>query len=476
MQKGKIFRLMILIICGSFLLYCVVDYFFSLNEMIAIHREDKVTTGEKLQEGIESGDIGLVKEAIEEDGKTDYGDDITPLSLSCSYSQEKVADYFLTLHKRSDYNQEQQNEILAEAICFMDKKFVEKLVLQGYRLNGQVVQKIYYKFHLTGQDSTRMERDVTDKNAVENIQLLKKDDSFEEDIVRIGDKLQEEHCLCYGLAMELSNIQDIYHQYLTNSTEKIDFSDEQQKQMLYLVSAFGTPEQVERLMKKKENLEVKDALGCSLLMIACQYGNIDMIEFLISQGLNANDLNNEDNNCLVESVLFHQYDSAEYLLSHHFVEISDDNELLFQYLINDDNVILLQLLQKYGLSINKMDVESNRFFYHGQGKNMLKYLLDTTDMTDETAVRNLAFWAVQANDIELLKKMQDKGIILKEVINRESSGLFDDKISLLDQAVQCNSYESIQFLYQNGVKKRYCKNTMKTSSTKIQKYLEKKGL
>ncbi|KAG4086376.1 acyl CoA binding protein-domain-containing protein [Neocallimastix lanati (nom. inval.)] len=103
---------------------------------------------------------------------------------------------------------------------------------------------------------------------------------------------------------------------LKDETGNDNLIEDNESNEIFFLSSEGNIEKVKELILKQPNLiNKKDENGLSLLHWACDRGQMNMIQFLIDQGININEKDNEGETPLSYSLLCENYDISKYLIS-----------------------------------------------------------------------------------------------------------------------------------------------------------------
>lgn len=456
MKKSKVFKSIIYIS----MVFCVLYFFYEVIENIVfiekLKKESEVTPEQKIESGIESGNLFLVKEAVDEGVDLYDGERGSSfLSYACTYASSEIAWYLLENTKREKYDQKMQDEIMSEAMCFMEQDFVQRLLSCGYEVNEQVLKNLYYKFHLIEKNSGRIDRFSNDQKLVQNIRYIKQERVLTDGEKAVGNQMLKDGCICYEAALELSDHKNRYHLFLNGEVDITKVKEEEKDELLKLVSAVGKKELCIELQKAGADITQRDALGCSMLMIACQYGNEEMIEYLLSQGLDSSLENNEGNDCLAEAVLYDQEGSVSYLLKHRKADvkkIETQNEL-FTSIVYWDNVEMLKILREYGYDLTRIHIYGSEFSI-GKGERVLQYLKETMDPKKKEEIYRLAFWAVEAGNTDVLNHLLEEKVPLNKVTNQLKGMEEDTNMTLMDAAILNSNPKMVKYLQKHKITKR----------------------
>ncbi|MDO4170164.1 MAG: ankyrin repeat domain-containing protein [Lachnospiraceae bacterium] len=460
----------------------VLGYEFRSNSLFDDSDDDpKVSADEKLCDGVSFGSMALIKEA-ESEGINFYDDlqsDVyetdsneTALSYACYSGMDEVASYILQKTKREKYSKIQQSVIVADAICFSDQDMIKKLMDQGYKVTSDVYNRLEYRF---GEDLYYGYVDFQCEGiARRNLEYMRKHGYIDQrELENFGKKMVSRNGLCYGLIYDcLKDSQEL--EYLKKKKLDLSMFDEKDKKyMLYMVSAFGTPKLASEWKKDNMGIRIEDQIGNTVLTIAAAYGNIDMMDYYLSEGLKLGQKNDNGADAFMQTLMYDQKDATEYLLKNKKIhikdEIKDDSAIL--YLAAWDDVELYQLLQQYGYSITMEDPTG--YFNFSSGKQMLNYLLNTIDLNDKEQYSRLAFWAANAGNTDILDAMEAKGICLNDITD-ELKGVNDPEGGLLNVAVVYSYFDLTKYLLDHGVKDHLSEFNLPAESDQIQALLDEK--
>lgn len=454
MKKSKIYRM---ILVGIFLIGCILMLSHSLIRYYeiksSIHKMPDPK--QKMELAVQLNSKILVEEAVK-DGYDFYQhpkQTKTIFSEACMYAGSEVTDLIMENSDRKKYSRKQQDLIMAKALCYQKKAFLKKMISDGYEVNDRVFSYIQDEFLIKDHEG-RAYPYMNDRQLMENIRYLKacknKYLAKKEDI---GIKMLKKGCICYGAAFALLDEKNIYRTFLNGRTEVVDEQKMDREILSKLVSAFGDETLYKKLQAHGIRMNEKDALGSSMLMIACQYGNTEMIDYFLSQGLKADDWNDDENDCLMESILYNQEKSVRCLLEKKAVNVQEEQDAteLMKGMAYWDNRSIFQQLEKHGLKVNQIQTDC---FHKGEGNNILSYLAGKIDHHEKAEVYRLGLWSAEAGNINILEQIRKKGTDLN-LITDDIDGIEDaDGKSLLDIAIQHSDYDLVKYLLKCNVTKR----------------------
>jgi len=249
---------------------------------------------------------------------------------------------------------------------------------------------------------------------------------------------------------------------------------------------------LKKALKNGADIEAKDDMGETLLMVASREGNIEMVQLLLDNGADVNKKDLYGNRSLRYALGFNEesIDIIKLLLKNganiNEMDSEGDTPLIYicKNIFDEENIELIKSLLEYGADVNKKDLKGNSSLIYAcenccfrqEDIDIVKLLLknganiNEIDSNGNTAL----MYACIKNKSELIKILLDNGV---DVNIQNSEGL-----TALMYACIKNKTELVKLLIDNGANINLrCFNGFNASSyseynKKIKKLLYKKGI
>lgn len=232
---------------------------------------------------------------------------------------------------------------------------------------------------------------------------------------------------------------------------KSDLNEDDRNIVLFYTAAFGDVETIKALQEKCTNLEIYNNYGMSILTIASKYGNIEVVKYLLEQGL---DINGGEGFVppVVMAVKNNHYDLVKYLIEKgaNLVPNSDFYNVLYEA-ANNGNTQMIDLILKSGYPLDD------------------NYLFST------------ATKAIKNRNIDVLQYLLGNGYDLKVKKDGESLLEYADDYNiakvLVEGGLDINEYNKsakdlkmLEYLFENGASpNRILENAITYGNTDILK-------
>lgn len=151
-----------------------------------------------------------------------------------------------------------------------------------------------------------------------------------------------------NVSIQDSNGRTILHSLCKNSTDKIQIDFLKMRNLIQ-----------ELIDKRGLDINLKDNLGFTPIMYACEYGNCDLLEILLNFNGDINVVNNEGVTCMLLAIVNGSKNVVEFLLKHNFDLTTSSTYLTDAAYLNEFGIV--KLLIKAGCNVNdtKYDENSN---------------------------------------------------------------------------------------------------------------------
>ena len=143
------------------------------------------------------------------------------------------------------------------------------------------------------------------------------------------------------------------------NSNKMNKEDEQK--ILFYTAAFGSVDAMKLLEAKGIDIKSKDSNENTTLIIAAQYGNLEMVKYLLNKGvIDIEAQNSESNSVILTAILYNQLEVVQYLIGQGAkagYKPKDDPEgdntiKMIGYAATNGNIDMMKLLISNGYPIN----------------------------------------------------------------------------------------------------------------------------
>lgn len=213
---------------------------------------------------------------------------------------------------------------------------------------------------------------------------------------------------------------------LINRGGKINALDEKGESIVFQAAKYGSPQLVESLKGEDDLKTFINSDGTTMLHIACRYGNKDLVEWLLEQGLDPRAKNNNGDVVITEvskSQLLFSKETRSYKFEEIiWKKISLDNNAYIRtsaYNPYEVDIEIIKLLINYKANVNESDRNGKTLLHYAAERaqeEIVKFLIKSkhegggeSDITakDENSETALDL-AKKVGDLDMVKVLEEK--------------------------------------------------------------------
>jgi ankyrin repeat protein len=483
----------ILIMCMSLSACSVID---NITEKVTGTDADK-----KLLCGIEYNNIEAINEAIEEGAHINKMSGITvgesnPIMYAFKESKTNVEEYLIKRGADVNYADKEKGVSLLMNMAYnCDSNLCRLLIKKGAKVNktdnyGDTALDYAVKTFKTEKELGPIVTMLADNGAKFTTKTLK-------NALKGGRPADNIEGDCrYGIVRKVlkeairagykSGIESAFESAILGDSSRLNWlinhnkiKKKYKKQILFYTAAFGKPDTMKNLKNKGLWIDyVTNNDDNFLFSIAAQYGNLDMVKYLISIGEPINRLNYNHESALLLAVRNNQYDVAKWLIKNKasIKPVNFDSGFIRDVLTEaslNGNIKMIKLILANGYTINKTRLNNAMNVAYNEGKTeALEYFLhiggdinmkahDLTLIDSPSSREDIMFLInhgfnikgyslvgpASAGDIKLVKYLMNKGISVNTVSDGQESALMS--------AVVSGHLEMVKLLIKNGAHLEY---------------------
>jgi ankyrin repeat protein len=358
----------------------------------------------RLNSSIQSGNLERVKEAIEDGAnmnkiKVSSVSEENPVIIAINKNKDKISKYLIENGADANYTDSSGRSLLMLEAYNTDSSFCKLLMKHGAKVN-QEDKKGYSALEYVLDHSRR---ETTEHNIDEIItDLLEHGAEIRpitlKAVLKGGADGGESR---YGLVKRIlegsikvglkSELDPALESAILGQSSKIDefikankMKNEDEQQILFYTAAFGNSETMKSLESNGLNLEAIDKNGCTPLIIASYYGNLEVAKYLLSKSVNTESRtpdNNGKKTALNFAVENEQYEIAELLIKKGadvkpYTIFSGTVDILSEAAGNGD-IRMMKLIIENGYTLNEKNIGKAMAAACSKNKvDALKYFLD----------------------------------------------------------------------------------------------------
>ncbi|KAL1490310.1 hypothetical protein ABEB36_013026 [Hypothenemus hampei] len=271
-----------------------------------------------------------------------------------------------------------------------------------------------------------------------NIKLLK------QKIVNI--QLQEESHKNFLFKAAQENNVGIASFVLDNFKDaNVNVTDKNGKTVLHLAAEYGNYDMVQFLVAKGVNVNAIDINGKTVLYWAAKSGNLNVVEFLLVKGANVDTIDKEGVTVLHWAALYFGLDLVQLLMTKGANVNAVDNcgNTILHQAAKSGNLDVVRFLVAKGANVDAANEDGNTILYWPakcDDLDMVQFLVAKGANIDAANKdgNKVLHWAVESDNLEILKFLVAKGANINAA-NKDGN-------TILHWAVKSNNLEIVEFL------------------------------
>lgn len=285
---------------------------------------------------IDSGNLEQVKEYIK-DGKNINEMNVksslesNPFKLALKKDKKKIAEYFIENGVDVNFNCRTGETLLMFCAYKCDYKFCDLLIKNGADIN-KVSDKGINNVYTAIDEALIADKDESEINRVINLLFDNGAKLTEKSLEAVMSTSNNEGYRRYGLVRRIVEemkkqgvnyvLDSAYEAAILGDAEKLNqlikdnkIEEKYEKQMIPFIFAFGKADSLKLLEEKGINIELHDDKNKPAFSIAAEYGNLEMMEYLLNKGCKLEECYGKGiDNALIFAVKNNQYEAAKYIL------------------------------------------------------------------------------------------------------------------------------------------------------------------